>query len=90
MTEFVEICSLIAGGFVAAGTQCVVVLKTTTTEMIPVVSKTPSQSPEILFDLLSKHIHTTDVTITVFCLCGGFDGTLIQQDRQCQTTTLLH
>ena len=79
-----DLMAVFAGGFVAAGTECVVVLKTDVkTEMVLVVSQNPCQTPEILLKSLANHFETTvdNLSVKVFCMCGGFDRNRNDNDK---------
>lgn len=77
-SRLMETCSLIAGGFVTEGSQCVVVVesKGSPPQMFSIISKTPHQTSEKLFSDVAMSLKTVpdNICVCVFGICGGFEG----------------
>ena len=72
MSELVSICGEFAGGMVAAGTECIVVLRRSEEEVqkINVVSGTPESGPKEFIEKISElsEIPTVELEIFVYAV----------------------
>ena len=76
--ELEQVCIEFAGGMIASGTECIVVIKNagTTVSSIEVVSGTPKGNPRDLIEKISyvSGVSMEDVEIFVYVICGGARG----------------
>lgn len=76
--NLVSVCGDFAGGMIAEGTECIVVLKRGGEEVskTDVVSTTPKGDPRALVESISdlSGIPMVDIEIFVYVICGGARG----------------
>lgn len=93
-----EVCEFIAGGFVEESVQCVVAIEickadkkdtNNNTLLYSVISKSPKQDPGDIISSIAKLLgrDIVDLTVSVFAICGGIDGSKFKFDPNVKIQT---